>query len=315
MKIAVTGASGYLGKALINQAQLEGHDVVGLSRSKQNDSETFRSVAVDLAQDPIPTNELASCDVLVHLAAIMHGEREQQITGTLALTKNTLDCAYRDGIRHFVLISSMSVLDYSNARITLDDKSALASNEDDLGDYACTKAKQERLYLDWLARHECTAIILRPGLIYDDDTLPDAHAGFIKSKVGLYVKHEGLVPLAHLNLTVNAILAACKQRTLQSNACINVLDHNLPQQTAYISALKKQGAIKFGIPISEHGYRAIAKLARKLCSLIGKRAPDAFRNASVNARYSEREFKLSGLLALVEATNADAPTDKQVTQL
>jgi len=292
MKIAVTGASGFIGKAFMQHAAAERHSLVALQRKAITNSENIESVAIDLTKHKPDKTALKGCNVLVHLAAIMQGERDKQRSDTLTLTRNILDAAYESGIRHFILISSMAALDYSDPIAIVDEHTQLAHNEDELGNYAFTKLYQERFYREWLDQHECSAVILRPGLVYDEHNLSDAHAGFIKSKFGFGVKHDGRVPIVSKESTVNTILDACNLKSDFDIRFHNILDGELPPQAEYLQRLKNRGNIKFALPISESGYKLVARAVRKILSLIGLKnsIPDAFRLGSVEARFSARHF-------------------------
>lgn len=292
MKIAVSGASGYIGRELIKQSAQRGFELVAFGRAKI-EGENLQSVIVDLVKTKPAVTELEGCDVLVHLAAIMRGKREQQIHDTLSLTQNILAAAYNAGIRHYVLVSSMSVLDYAKPNSTIDNHSPLLKDDIMNGNYCSTKLHQENYYLEWLAKHKCSAIILRPGLVYDDMQLSDAHAGFLKSGLGFYVKHKGVVPLVKKELTAKAILAACENASDENQYQLNLTDKECPSQADYINMLKNNGTIRFAIGISSLVYGTISAFVQFIFKCIGKqqRTPDTFRSASVNARYSPHRFE------------------------
>lgn len=67
MKIAVTGAAGWVGRAVVDLARTEGHDVVAIDRDVTEDGD---SVILDLADYESVVNALVGCDALIHLAAI-----------------------------------------------------------------------------------------------------------------------------------------------------------------------------------------------------------------------------------------------------
>ncbi|MBD8880538.1 NAD(P)-dependent oxidoreductase [Rhodanobacter sp. 7MK24] len=72
MRIAVSGATGFIGRYVLRELQARDVDIVALTRSappRAIKSETFRWVALDIANAPAnPYKAMGSPDVLIHLA-------------------------------------------------------------------------------------------------------------------------------------------------------------------------------------------------------------------------------------------------------
>src|SRR5665213_1934773 len=71
MKIAVTGASGLIGSALVPALRSEGHDVLRLVRRT---AEAPDEVSWDPARGTVDTEGLAGTDAVVHLAGVGVGD-------------------------------------------------------------------------------------------------------------------------------------------------------------------------------------------------------------------------------------------------
>lgn len=142
MKIAITGATGYIGQRLVHAAILSGHQVLALSR---------RPVArpgvawqrFDL-HDTEPPSLSADIDVLVHLAAKTSGANDATLDEVSA-AKLLADAACLIGAR-FVFVSSQT------------------ARADAPTAYGLTKWRIERLALD------AGGLVLRPGLVYGGPT-------------------------------------------------------------------------------------------------------------------------------------------------
>lgn len=132
MKIAVTGASGFIGSALVPYLEQRGHEAVKLSRSM-------------LAS---PQEALSGCEVLIHLAGIAHRRNEsfaEMDAANRQLPVNLAKCAERAGVAKFIFVSSVY------AEISPDTP------------YGRSKAMAER---DLLALDGIEVTVVRPPLVY-----------------------------------------------------------------------------------------------------------------------------------------------------
>lgn len=101
MRIAVTGASGFVGKHIIAALQRRDHDVVALRREQ-----------LDLSLRPVPTGTLSGFEVVIHAAAHLpasysdptEAQRCMDINalGTLAVLE---ECA-QSGVQHVIHLST-----------------------------------------------------------------------------------------------------------------------------------------------------------------------------------------------------------------
>ena len=77
LRIAVTGASGFIGGHLVTSLNLLGHRIVAISRRRVEDfpSSVLQITIGDLAHEVNWTPILSGVDVVIHLAAIAHATR------------------------------------------------------------------------------------------------------------------------------------------------------------------------------------------------------------------------------------------------
>lgn len=117
--VLVTGANGFVGRALCGELLRSGYSVLGAVRQNKKMSlpEGVRAVSVgSINSDTDWSGALAGCEVVVHLAArvhVMHDKandplaafREVNVEGTLNLARQ----AVLAGVKRFVFISTIKV--------------------------------------------------------------------------------------------------------------------------------------------------------------------------------------------------------------
>ena len=115
--LAVTGANGFVGRALCTEALRRGLAVRGITRVPCALPDGVENVAVGEVDGDTPWEQsLAGCDVVVHLAARVHIMRDKShdplaefrrinTAGTMRLAH----CARRAGVRRLVNVSSIGV--------------------------------------------------------------------------------------------------------------------------------------------------------------------------------------------------------------
>ena len=145
MTLAVTGATGFVGRALLEEAARKGLEVRALTRRPQNKATGVEWIAGDLHDRRALMKLVKSAEAVIHVAGVVNthdpmGFHLGNVEGTLAL----VEAAVATGVPRFVFVSS------------------LAAREPKLSKYGASKAHAEKLVkasgLDWT--------IVRPPAIY-----------------------------------------------------------------------------------------------------------------------------------------------------
>ena len=186
MKLAVTGATGFVGSHLIDVALAAGHELTALTRREQPPRERLEWVHGSLETREALERLVDEADAVVHVAGVINaptraGFELGNVGGTLAM----LAAATAGGVRRFVHVSS------------------LAAREPKLSLYGESKAKAEELVhgsgLDWA--------IVRPPAVYgpgDKETLEL----FRMAKLGLMLMPpKGRVSVIHVDDLARLLLA------------------------------------------------------------------------------------------------------------
>jgi len=188
-RVAVTGASGFVGGHLVAALGLAGAQVQALSRADA-------TLASYLDSDAL-ARRLAGCDAVVHLAARAHrlndadparaeaAFREANVDGARALAQ----AARAAGLRRVVLVSSIGVHGSRTQGRPFTEADAPRPDEP----YAVSKWQGEQAAAEVLAGSATELVVLRPPLVYG----PGAPGNF-GQLLGL-VKRLPLVPLGGLH--------------------------------------------------------------------------------------------------------------------
>ena len=122
-KFLVTGASGFIGRALCARLLEQGAEVHGTSRRKvdfESDKWTHASVDLTIADDVDELVSLARPEYIVHLASCVTGKREiewirETLAGNLQTAVNILVAAQKLGVEKTVLAGSLEEPDTSDS--------------------------------------------------------------------------------------------------------------------------------------------------------------------------------------------------------
>jgi len=181
-RIFITGATGFIGRALCRHLISEGDLVCGAVRSPQSEKQLFPGVIPfvcgDLQHDVDWSSALQGVDTVVHLAARVHVLKETEADPSRAFQRLNVDvtrelagAAARSGVKRFVFLSSVKVNGELSLRPFREDDPV-----DPIDHYGVSKKSAEEA-LRSLAREtalECT--IVRPPLVYGQEV----RANFLK---------------------------------------------------------------------------------------------------------------------------------------
>lgn len=172
MRVLVTGATGFVGRTLVNALIVEGIQVVGVGR-RQGDFPKFTYHAVqDFAAFDDWQSILQGCDVVVHLAARVHVMDEQStdplaafrqvnVDGTLRLASE----ATKAGVKRFIYMSSVKVNGERTQPGQPFTEEGTANPEDA---YGLSKFEAEQGLFLIAEQTGMAVVIIRPPLVYGD---------------------------------------------------------------------------------------------------------------------------------------------------
>jgi nucleoside-diphosphate-sugar epimerase len=167
-RVLVTGAAGFVGRAVSDGLRAEGVDVVGVDRVADP---AAGIVAGDTTDPSAWATAAEACDVVIHTAAVVSnavGLDEQWRVNVLG-TRRVLDVAVAAGVRRFVHLSSVrafSDVDFPDG-VTEEHPVRPDGNP-----YVDTKVAGEQVVLQAHAAGQIEVVIVRPGDIVGPGSQP-----------------------------------------------------------------------------------------------------------------------------------------------
>lgn len=143
--LALTGATGFVGQAVLDEAERRGVAVKALTRREQPARSGVEWVRGDLHDTGALQELCTSCNSVLHVAGVVNAaDRAGFIAGNVEGTANVIAAARAVGVGRFTCVSSLS------------------AREPQLSDYGWSKREAEKL----VEASDLDAVIIRPPAIY-----------------------------------------------------------------------------------------------------------------------------------------------------
>ncbi|MEV0854273.1 NAD-dependent epimerase/dehydratase family protein [Nocardia fluminea] len=174
MKVAVTGAAGYLGTNLIPLLVERGHEVVAIDRAAPTTADPAVTWVEGDVLDPASMRAaLAGTEVVYHLVALITLAEQNDLAWRVNTegVRVTAEAALESGVRRFVHTSSIHAFDQYRAGGNIDESS---SRSDDPGLPVYDRSKWSgELALRPVIERGLDAVIVNPTGVYGPADFPD----------------------------------------------------------------------------------------------------------------------------------------------
>lgn len=303
MRVLITGATGFVGSALIERVS-NFHDTIILVRRKSNRLSTNiqQLVANNIFEADFPND----IDIIIHLAGRAHILNEQvtdpltefrkvNVEGTLQLARQALE----KKVKRFIFVSSIGV----NGSVTKQQPFTEDSVPQPHADYAVSKLEAEQELKKLFSRSDTELVIIRPPLVYAAHApgnfarllklvatnlpLPFARTQNKRSFVAL----ENLVDfiqvcIEHPNAANQTFLVA-DQNSISTRELVEHLKQGMGKKAHFIyipQSLMKLGAACIGkSKLYEQLFESLEVDASKAQKLLGWTAPLSTQQAMLKA--------------------------------
>jgi predicted dehydrogenase/nucleoside-diphosphate-sugar epimerase len=241
-RILVTGASGLLGRALLDRLRRDGESIRVLVRRRSPELERLPGVQVvygDLGDPDAVDRATAGVQLVYHLGATMRGRGWADFdAGTVRGTSNVVDSCLKHDVERLVHVSSVTVLDYAgqSPQAVVDETAPLEPWPEKRGAYTQGKVLAERVVVDATRRRGLRAIVIRPGQIFGPGyELVSPYGAIALAGRWITVGSGRLrLPLVHVSDVIEGLLAAATRPDV-CGSIFHLVDSTPVTQRDYIA--------------------------------------------------------------------------------
>lgn len=251
--ILITGATGFMGPAVIESLLMHGFSNLRAFARPSSDITTLKAVA-DLHQDKgrvdiIRGNLLSRQDciaatqdvvIIFHLATGGDKSFPDAFMNSVVTTRNLLEAALcHKSLQRFVNVSSFAV--YTNAqRQVLDETSPVDKYPESKGDaYSFAKVKQDEIVSEYSKKYGIPYVIVRPGSVYGPGKAGmTGRVGIDSFGVFLHLGGANRIPFTYIDNCADAIVLSGVVRGVEGEV-FNVVDDDLPSSRDFLRLYKR----------------------------------------------------------------------------
>jgi len=274
--ILVTGASGFLGQAVVERLLAHGHLDLRCFVRPNNDTSALEEIRkrFPAAQIKYQSGNLALLEdarravdgvgTIYHLAAGMRGLPATIFTDTVVASKCLIE-AVRGEKRRIVLVSSLGVYatSFLKAGALVGENTQLDPHPEKRNVYFHAKIWQERLFREEANKGTIDLVVLRPGVLYGEGNRNrgfPSRVGISVGKVLLVFGGKNSLPLSHVVNCAEAV-ALVGESPATSGQSYNIVDDDLPSAIGYLRQYRRQvskvAAVRFPYPVTMMLSRAV----------------------------------------------------------
>jgi nucleoside-diphosphate-sugar epimerase/peptidoglycan/xylan/chitin deacetylase (PgdA/CDA1 family) len=277
MKILVTGAAGFLGRALIERLLAHSYTDIRCNVRRHTDipklealSEQHSHAKLEYCVGNLKYREDAAravegVELIFHLAAGKKGTAADLFLDSVVASRNLLDAVADRKPMRIVLVSSFGVYGVADldcgARVN--EQTVLEPHPEWRDHYSYSKLRQEQLFWEYQQRNGFELVVLRPGVIYGPN------GGHFSNRVGLtfgkWQLHFGggnPLPLSYVDNCAEAVVVVGTHPSAAGEV-YNVHDDDLPTCREYLRAYKKQVTKIRSVSVPYFGVKLLSSIIAK----------------------------------------------------
>jgi nucleoside-diphosphate-sugar epimerase len=305
----VTGASGFLGREIVEAACRAGWKVLAICRptstvpaSWQQNPDVLLS-RLDLEEEQhleILSGLLKDVTCVIHAAATLSGSDVDQTRNTIEPTENLLRAMLLEADRlrqcqpphnrpRLVLVSSFSVYDFARLpdQAVLDETGPVEQLPNRRDAYCRAKLAQEALAKAGSDRLElCLA---RPGAIYGPGRLWNWHLGIQAAGWTFCIDGDTLVPAISVDYCAAALVSLAGLPSADLPEIVNLLEMDLPSQRDWLATIGQRRIIYLKRRVLLSGAAIIDRLV-VFWPVLNRFRPSGLRLENLAARFKPLQY-------------------------
>jgi nucleoside-diphosphate-sugar epimerase len=302
VRVLVSGASGFLGRNVVDRLLMRGHDVRAIIRPESGEPAWTGNVDIfraDLRVHDGLVDAFANIDAVIHLAAATSGNEDLQFASSVVATERFLDAMAATSVKRLIHVSSFVVYDWSAARVAMDEETPLLKDIYAMGGYTIAKVWQERIVKRAASAHSWDLTVMRPGFIWGPQHAEIAgmgrHFGHIYLIFGPFTR----LPLSHVTNCADCLVVAVESKAAIGET-FNVIDGDDIRVWRYVREFARRtssGGVLLPMPYSIGlGMAHVAAFASRM--FFGKKGrlpsllmPRRFESQFKPIRFSNEKLK------------------------
>lgn len=270
--VTVTGATGFLGRRLIQSLLNEPHvqirclvressDLTHLHRfMSEEDCDRVEFCTGSLADHAFLKKHFEGSDVVFHLAAALGGSTSTMFLNTVVPTRQLIQAAADARVGRFVMISSLGIYGTQTLRRwgTLDESTPVDPQPERRDPYTFSKVRQEHVARELCDSLDLPLVVVRPGVIYGEGrSLVTSRVGLPLGPMVIQMGGSQELPYTFVENCAEGIKLAGLTPGIDGET-FNLIDDDLPTGRSIFRLLKKHGLKKRRLWVPERSLALIA---------------------------------------------------------
>jgi nucleoside-diphosphate-sugar epimerase len=294
-KVFITGASGFIGKALARRCRELGADVSGLDFKADPD---WGVIAGDLTQPEQWSQALEGVDMVIHTAALVSNtaSMDQAWQINVKATANLLNHCGDAGVKRFVQLSSVAAYGFDATETLTEDQPLRPMGNT----YVDTKIASEHIVLACHAGGKMDCTVVRPGDVYGPGSRPWLVLPIEMMKAGKFLlpaHGHGLFSPVYIDDLVEGLLLSATADSGRGQI-FNISGGIEPSCAEFFAYHAKMAGAKAPRTMSTASAMLLAESSRMLLQLFGRSTELGRGTIDMLSRHAGYSIeKAAGLLA------------------
>jgi 2-alkyl-3-oxoalkanoate reductase len=292
MRVCVTGATGFIGGALVRRLLNEGAAVRALARPSPR-ADALERLGVELIRGELADSQavdraVSGTDVVYHAAArVDSGKREDYFRTNVEGTRSMLAACAAQHVGRIVYLSSIAVYGLAGPDELIDENTPLDPSRSQRDYYAQSKIAADELVTAFVGKTAVSIAILRPGIVYGPGKpLPVGLLGVQFGKTNfVFGNSSNRIPLNYIENLVDAIQLAASPNSTGLRSYIVLDDDDLTLARYYNSRAELDQSRAIFLPSWP------VTFASHFATAGGAMSPLQVRRAVQDRRYSTQSIR------------------------